>query len=113
MNVTLTADAHKKLLKISHNAHQQGTETHAYLMGVRNPDGARVSTVLRAGTPVEEASMTRPDYAASAIAMLPYLDRGEKLLGEIHLHDGLVGPSGVDRNTLQRIAPPGYLGMVI
>ncbi|HSQ05287.1 MAG TPA: ThiF family adenylyltransferase, partial [Burkholderiales bacterium] len=104
---------HKRLLKIAHNAYREGKETHAYLLGSRNADGARITTILRAGNPVEEPSMTRPDYSASAIAMLPYLQRGEKLLGEIHLHDGLIGPSSVDRNTLQTITPPGYLGMVI
>jgi molybdopterin/thiamine biosynthesis adenylyltransferase len=59
--------------------------------------------------------MIQPDYAASATALMPYLESGAELLGEAHSHLLLVGPSGGDLRTLADISDeyPGYLCIVI
>lgn len=99
------------------DAAARGTETHAYLLGRRTPQENIITTVLRAGTPVEHAAMTQPDYAAAALAMRPYLARGDVLLGEVHRHPtGYRGPSPGDRRMLLGIPAdkfPGYLCMVV
>src|SRR5205085_874978 len=92
--VELTRAAFQVLLTIIHDAVQRGTETHAYLLGRRSLQEIIITTVLRAGTPVEHAAMTQPDYAAAALAMQPHLAGGEVLLGEMHRHPtGYRGPS--------------------
>jgi molybdopterin/thiamine biosynthesis adenylyltransferase/proteasome lid subunit RPN8/RPN11 len=114
--VELTRAAFQVLLTIIRDAVQRGTETHAYLLGRRSLQEIIITTVLRAGTPVEHAAMTQPDYAAAALAMQPHLARGEVLLGEVHRHPtGYRGPSPGDRRMLLSIPPekyPGYLCMV-
>jgi molybdopterin/thiamine biosynthesis adenylyltransferase len=75
-----------------------------------------VTTIVRAGRPVEEEFLTQPDYAASALAMQPHLDRGERLLGEAHGYPGIIGPSAGDRRTLRSISTerfPDYLCVVV
>lgn len=112
--VRFLASAFSFLLRLC--AEARDTETHAYLLGRRHEDELVITTVLCAGNPVRTAFMTRPDYGASALAMQAYLDRGEVLLGEIHRHLTLVGPSTGDLSTLRSIPAdrfPGYLGMVI
>jgi molybdopterin/thiamine biosynthesis adenylyltransferase len=91
------------LLDLCLEAGSRGTETHAYLLGERSRREIIITTVLRAGRPVELAAMTQPDYGASAVAMQPYLDRGLLLLGEAHRHPGLIGPSTGDRLMLLAI----------
>ncbi|HEV7428793.1 MAG TPA: ThiF family adenylyltransferase [Thermoanaerobaculia bacterium] len=104
------------LLELCREAEARGTETQAYLLGRRSRQECIVTTVLRAGNPIEQAALTRADYAASAVAMQPYLDRGEVLLGEAHRHPGLIGLSAGDRATLLSISEdrfPHYLAVVV
>jgi hypothetical protein len=107
--------AYAALRTLALEATARGTEAHAYLLGERSQEETIITTVLRAGAPIEEAGMARADYGASALAMRPYLDRGLVLLGEAHRHDSYVGPSAGDRRTLLSIPDPfrGYLGVVI
>ncbi len=115
--VELVRSAFELLTSLCCEAASRGTETHAYLLGRRTLQEIIVTTVLRAGTPVEHAAMTQPDYAAAALAMQPYLARGEVLLGEVHRHPtGYHGPSPGDLRMLREIPAekfPGYLCMVI
>jgi molybdopterin/thiamine biosynthesis adenylyltransferase len=104
------------LLGLCREAEGRGTETHAYLLGRRSRQECIITTVLRAGNPIEQAALTRADYAASAVAMQPYLDRGEGLLGEAHRHSGLIGLSAGDRATLLGIPAdrfPHYFAVVV
>jgi len=114
--VELVHAAYEMLLRIIQEAVRRGTETHAYLLGRRTAQELIITTVLRAGTPVEHAAMTQPDYAAAALAMQPHLACGEVLLGEVHRHPtGYCGPSPGDRQMLLAIPPdkfPGYVCMV-
>jgi hypothetical protein len=114
--VAFLKDALDVLLDLCVEAASRGTETHAYLLGERSRKEIIITTVLRAGTPVELATMTQPDYGASAVAMQPYLDRGLSLLGEAHRHPGLIGPSGGDRRMLLAIPAdlfPDYFCVVV
>jgi molybdopterin/thiamine biosynthesis adenylyltransferase len=115
--VELVRSAYELLLSIVLAAAGRGTETHGYLLGRRTQREVIITTVLRAGAPVEQAVMTRPDYAAAALAMQPYLARGDVLLGEVHRHPtGYRGPSPGDRRMLLGIPAekfPGYLCMVV
>jgi hypothetical protein len=115
MIVSFLRSALATLLTLSHEAEHRAAETHAYLLGRRSLQECIITTVLRAGSPIEHAAMTRPDYAASAVAMQPYLDRGENLLGEAHRHAGLIGLSAGDRVTLRSIPAqfPHYLAVVV
>jgi molybdopterin/thiamine biosynthesis adenylyltransferase len=111
--VELVHAAYQQLLLIVRDAVARGTETHAYLLGRRTLQEIIITTVLRAGTPVEHAAMTQPDYAAAALAMQPYLARGEVLLGEVHRHPtGYVGPSPGDRRMLLSIPAEKFRGYV-
>lgn len=104
------------MLSFCREADARGTETQMYLLGRRSARELIVTTVLRAGVPVERAAMTQADYGASAVAMQPYLDRGETLLGEAHAHLGLIGASAGDRRTLLSIPAdrfPQYLCVVV
>jgi hypothetical protein len=115
--VELVRSAYQVLVDLCLDAASRGTETHAYLLGRVTLREIIITTVLRAGTPVERAAMTQPDYAAAALAMQPYLARGEMLRGEVHRHPtGYRGPSPGDQRMLLAIPPekfPGYLCMVI
>lgn len=116
MIVSFLRSAFVALVTLCREAEERGTETHAYFLGWRSLEECIVKTVLRAGSPIEQAALTRPDYAASAVAMQPYLDRGEILLGEAHRHAGLIGPSAGDRATLLSIPAerfPHYLAVVV
>lgn len=115
MIVSFLRPALTVLLTLCREAEARGTETHAYFLGWRSLEECIVNTVLRAGSPIEQAALTRPDYAASAVAMQPYLDRGEILLGEAHRHAGLIGPSAGDRATLLSIPAQfeHYLAVVV
>jgi molybdopterin/thiamine biosynthesis adenylyltransferase len=92
-----------------------GVETHAYLVGLRLLGEVVVLHVVRAGNPVETATMARADYGASAVALKPLLDRGLVLLGEVHEHLGFVGLSRFDEQTLRDLSPDfaGYVAVVI
>lgn len=116
MLVSFLRSALVALLGYFRDAEQRGVETQAYLLGRRSKRECIVTTVLCAGNPVEQAALTRADYAASALAMQPYLDRGEVLLGEAHRHPGLIGLSAGDRATLLSIPAdrfPHYLAVVV
>jgi len=78
MIVSFLRPALLALVTLCREAEERGTETHAYLLGRRSLRECIITTVLRAGSPIEQAALTRPDYAASAVAMQPYLDRGER-----------------------------------
>lgn len=115
MIVEFLDTAYAALRTLALDATARGTEAHAYLLGERSQEETIITTVLRAGAPIEEAGMARADYGASAVAMRPYLDHGLVLLGEAHRHDSYVGPSAGDRRTLLSIPDTfrGYLGVVI
>ncbi|MGH2912069.1 MAG: HesA/MoeB/ThiF family protein [Solirubrobacteraceae bacterium] len=104
------------LQRICAQAHDRGTETHFYLLGERTPDTITILEVVRAGTPIEHAAFTQPDYEAAPEALAPYLRDGHTQLGEGHLHpDDLLGPSSGDRRTLRSIDRerfPGYVCLV-
>ena len=116
MIVNFRRAAHEEWISQCRSARERGTETHGYLLGMRSLAEVIVTVVLSVGTVVEEAMMTRPDYGASAVAMLPYLKRGLVLLGEVHKHpDGMPAPSSGDRLMLLGIPRdefPGYLCLV-
>lgn len=111
MIVTFTAHAEEQRSYLTRRAATRRTESHAYLIGTRTREGVRIEHVIRPGTPIEEAAMTRPDYGAAATVIPTYLDAGFILLGEWHAHYGLRGPSSGDIATMRAIAEqfPGYL----
>lgn len=116
MIVAFLKAAFDVLLDFCLEAGARGTETHAYLLGYVSRAETIITDVVRAGTPIEQPAMTQPDYAASALALQPYLDRGLTLRGEAHRHPGLVGPSAGDRRTLLAIPAdkfPRYLAVVV
>lgn len=111
MQVTFTETADEHRAYLTRRAVAKATESHAYLLGKRTADGVRIEHVIRAGTPVEEAAMTRPDFGAAGRVLAPYLDAGFQVVGEWHRHDAMRGPSGGDVRTLREIEQqfPGYL----
>jgi molybdopterin/thiamine biosynthesis adenylyltransferase len=115
--VEIASETHEEILALGAAARERGVETHLYVFGKRTPASTIVRKVLRAGTPVEHAAMTQPDYGAAAVAMQPLLAAGHQLLGELHKHpDDYIGPSSGDRQMLLNIPPekfPNYLCMVL
>ena len=112
MIVNVTREAHEEWVGRCRRARERGTETHGYGLG---PKCSRaeviISVVLGVGRVVEEAMMTRADYGASGVAMLPYLKAGLVLHGEVHKHpDDLPGPSAGDRRMLRDIPSDAFPG---
>lgn len=111
MNIIFSEAADEQRAYLTRRAVTRRTETHAYLLGTTTSDEMRIEHVLRVGDPEEHAAMTRPDYSAAGVALVPYLEAGLLLLGEWHRHDGLCGPSSGDVQTLRDIEKqfPGYI----
>lgn len=114
--IEMLRSAFEELLTLCLDAASRGVETHAYLLGRKTRAEIIITTVLRAGAPIEHGAMTQPDYGAAAVAMQPLLARGAHLLGEAHRHpDGCIGPSSGDRQMLLSIPAdrfPNYLCVV-
>jgi molybdopterin/thiamine biosynthesis adenylyltransferase len=115
--VEIASETYEEILALVAAARERGVETHLYVFGKRTPASMMVRKVVRAGTPVEHAAMTQPDYGAAALAMQPLIAAGHQLLGELHKHpDDYIGPSSGDRQMLLNIPPdkfPNYLCMVL
>jgi molybdopterin/thiamine biosynthesis adenylyltransferase len=115
MNIRISAAATSYLRRLDAKGRTEGKEIHAYALGGREEDEVRIIRFISAGRPRASGAMVEPDFAASAKALLPHLERGEHLLGEAHSHLSLIGPSSGDLRTLADISDqyPGYLCLVI
>jgi hypothetical protein len=68
MDVRFTESADEQRAYLTRRAMDKGTESHAYLLGRRTPEGVCIQHVIRPGNPIEEVALTRPDYSAAGAA---------------------------------------------
>lgn len=112
--VVFDASPYDELCKRFRPAQNGGRETSVYLVGEIFDTHLRVTRVLAPGRPHESAAMTHADYEAAAPELTKWTRLGYSIIGEAHLHLGIIGPSGGDLATLARIhaTHPGYLCVV-
>lgn len=115
MTVRIAASVFATLLRLFAAAVARGVEMHAYAVGSRARDMARVEAFVSVPAARASAAIVQPDYGEAGRALEPYLADGLHVLGEVHSHLSFVGPSSGDIRTLHEISDafPGYLCLVI
>jgi molybdopterin/thiamine biosynthesis adenylyltransferase len=115
MTIRIAASALVLLLRLFAQALARGIEMHAYALGRRTSEGVRIEEFVSVRTAQAAATIVQPDYGDAARALAPRLANGLHVVGEIHSHLHLVGPSSGDVRTLHELSGsfPAYECLVI